>query len=79
MVKEITMPHNSFLEMKDKMLKVLVNLEDIQHSGQFNTKQLETMISDMKDALKLAIGKVHGISEEEILQLPKNEGGDYEK
>ncbi len=77
-MKEITIEYAKFKEMKDKMINVLVNLEDMKTSEGSKTsnrtdlpKSLDIMIKDLTDALKLAVGKVHGSSEPEILEMPK--------
>lgn len=75
-MKEITIEYTKFREMKDKMIKVLANLEDIDAYKEVREgskdihKTLEMMINEMRDALKLAIGKVHD-SEPEIIEMPK--------
>jgi hypothetical protein len=69
-VKEITIDHTKFKEMKDKMIKVLVNLENIREESKDIHITLEMMINEMTDALKLATGKVHGSNEPEILEIP---------
>ena len=69
-MKEITIEHAKFKEMKDKMIKVLVNLENIREESKDIHITLEMMINEMTDALKLATGKVHGSNEPEILEIP---------
>ena len=56
--------------MKDKMIKVLANLENIREESKDIHITLEMMITEMTDALKLATGKVHGSNEPEILEMP---------
>jgi len=70
-VKEITIEHAKFKEMKDKMIKVLANLENIREESKDIHITLEMMINEMTDALKLATGKVHGSNEPDILEIPK--------
>ena len=69
-MKEITIEHTKFKEMKDKMIKVLANLEDIREGEKDIHKTLEMMINEMTEALKLATGKVHGSNEPDILEIP---------
>ena len=69
-MKEITIEHAKFKEMKDKMIKVLANLEDIREGGKDIHITLQMMIDEITDALKLATGKVHGSNEPEILEFP---------
>lgn len=69
-MKEITLEHAKFKEMKDKMIKVLANLEDIREEGKDIHITLQMMIVEMTEALKLATGKVHGSNEPEILEFP---------
>lgn len=69
-MKEITIEHAKFKEMKDKMIKVLANLENIREESKDIHITLEMMINEMTDALKLATGKVHGSNEPEILEIP---------
>ena len=69
-MKEIAIEYAKFKEMKDKMIKVLANLEDIREESRDIHITLEMMINEMTDALKLATGKIHGSSEPEILQFP---------
>lgn len=68
-MKEITLEYAKFKEMKDKMIKVLANLEDIREEGKDIHITLQMMICEMTEALKLATGKVHTI-EPEILEFP---------
>ncbi len=68
-MKEITLEYAKFKEMKDKMIKVLANLEDIREEGKDIHITLQMMIGEMTEALKLATGKVHTI-EPEILEFP---------
>lgn len=76
-MKEITIEHAKFKEMKDKMIKVLANLEDIRDESKDIHITLEMMINEMTDALILATGKVHGSNEPEILEMPHlNDKGD---
>ena len=70
-VKEITIEHAKFKEMKEKMIKVLANLENIREESKDIHITLEMMINEMTDALKLATGKVHGSNEPEILEMPR--------
>jgi hypothetical protein len=74
-MKEITIEHVKFKEMKDKMIKVLANLEDMKASKYARDGEeditLQMMIEEMTDALKLATGKVHGSNEPEILEFPE--------
>lgn len=83
-MKEITIEHAKFKDMKDKMIKVLANLEDMKSSKDAKTKDareegkdihitLQMMIDEMTEALKLATGRVHGSSEPEILKFPHRE------
>lgn len=69
-MKEITIEHAKFKEMKDKMIRVLANLENIREESKDIHITLEMMINEMTDALKLATGKVHGSNEPEILEIP---------
>lgn len=69
-MKEITIEYSKFKEMKDKMIKVLANLENIREESKDIHITLEMMINEMTDALKLAMGKVHGTNEPEILEIP---------
>lgn len=69
-MKEIAIEYAKFKEMKDKMIKVLANLEDIREESKDIHITLEMMINEMTDALKLATGKVHGSNEPEILEIP---------
>lgn len=69
-MKEITIEYTKFKEMKDKMIKVLANLEDIREESKDIHITLEMMIREMTDALKLATGKIHGSNEQEILEFP---------
>ena len=69
-VKEITIEYAKFKEMKDKMINVLANLENIREESKDIYITLEMMISEMTDALKLATGKVHGQNEPKILEMP---------
>lgn len=69
-MKEITIEYAKFREMKDKMIKVLANLENIREESKDIHITLEMMISEMTDALKLATGNVHGSSESKILEIP---------
>ncbi len=69
-MKEITIEHAKFKEMKDIMIKVLANLEVIREGEKDIYKTLEMMIGEMTEALKLATGKVHGSNEPEILEIP---------
>lgn len=57
-----------FKEMKDKMINVLVNLENIREGP--DDVAIKMMIEEMKEALKLATGKVHGSNETKILEIP---------
>ncbi len=68
-MKEITVEYVKFKEMKDKMIKVLANLENIREESKDIHITLEMMIDEMTDALKLATGKVHGSNEPEILEM----------
>lgn len=70
-MKEITIEHAKFREMKDKMIKVLANLESIREESKDIHITLEMMINEMTDALKLATGKIHGLNEPEILEFPR--------
>lgn len=69
-MKEITIEYVKFKEMKDKMIKVLANLENIREESIDIHVTLEVMINEMTDALKLATGKIHGSNEPEILEIP---------
>ncbi len=69
-MKEIAIEYAKFKEMKDKMIKVLANLEYIREESKDIHITLEMMINEMTDALKLATGKVHGSNEPEILEIP---------
>lgn len=69
-MKEIAIEYAKFKEMKDKMIKVLANLEDIREESKDIHITLEMMINEMTDALKLATGKVHGSNEPDILEIP---------
>lgn len=69
-MKEITIEYTKFKEMKEKMIKVLANLEDIREESKDIHITLEMMINEMTNALKLATGKVHGSNELEILKFP---------
>ncbi len=69
-MKEITIEYAKFKEMKDKMIKVLVNLENIREESKDIHITLEMMITEMTKALKLATGKVHGSNEPDILEIP---------
>lgn len=75
-MKQITIEYVTFREMKDKMVKVLANLEDIVASKDIREgskeihKILEVMIGEMTGALKLATGKIHD-SDPEIIEIPK--------
>lgn len=73
-MKEITIEHAKFREMKDKMIKVLANLENIREESKDIHITLEMMINEMTDALKLATGKIHGSNEPEILEMPHLNG-----
>ena len=69
-MKEITIEYAKFKEMKDKMIKVLVNLENIREESKDIRITLEMMINEMTDVLKLATGKIHGSNEPDILEFP---------
>ena len=66
-MKEITIEYGQFKEMKDKMIKVLANLENVREESKDIHITLEMMISEMTGALKLATGKIHDSNEPEIL------------
>lgn len=69
-MREITIEYAKFKDMKDKMIKVLVNLENIREGSRDIRITLEMTINDMTEALKLATGKVHGSNEPDILETP---------
>ena len=66
-MKEITIEYAKFKEMKDKMIKVLANLENIREESKDVHITLEIIINEMTDALKLTTGRIHGSNEYEIL------------
>ena len=70
-MKEITIEYTKFKEMKDKMIKVLANLENIREESKDIYITLEMMINEMTSALKLATGKIHDSNEPEIFEFPK--------